>query len=44
MRGLAIFEAIVGQLYLAILVARLVGLRTPHNSMKPAGTRIRRQP
>lgn len=26
-RGLAIFEAIVGQLYLAILVARLVGLQ-----------------
>ena len=27
-RGLAIFEAIVGQLYLAVMVARLVGLRT----------------
>jgi hypothetical protein len=27
-RGLVIFEAIVGQLYLAILVARLVGLQT----------------
>lgn len=26
-RGLAVFEAIVGQLYLAVLVARLVGLR-----------------
>lgn len=27
-RGLAVFEAIVGQFYLAVLVARLVGLRT----------------
>lgn len=27
-RGLAIFEAIIGQFYLAVLVARLVGLRT----------------
>ena len=26
-RGLAVFEAIVGQFYLAVLVARLVGLR-----------------
>jgi len=28
MRGLAVFEAIIGQLYLAIMVARLVGLQT----------------
>jgi len=28
MRGLAVLEAIVGQLYLALLVARLVGLRS----------------
>lgn len=28
MRGLVIFEAVVGQLYLAIMVARLVGLQT----------------
>jgi hypothetical protein len=27
-RGLAVFEAVVGQFYLAVLVARLVGLRT----------------
>ena len=27
MRGLSVFEAIIGQLYLAILVARLVSLR-----------------
>ncbi|GGD60377.1 potassium channel family protein [Pseudoxanthomonas indica] len=27
MRGLALFECIVGQLYLALLIARLVGLR-----------------
>ncbi|MBU8974573.1 MULTISPECIES: potassium channel family protein [unclassified Lysobacter] len=32
MRGLAVFEAIIGQLYLAIMVARLVGLRTAAQS------------
>lgn len=31
-RGIAIFEAIVGQFYLAILVARLVGLQTASHS------------
>ena len=31
-RGLAVFEAIVGQFYLAILVARLVGLQTALHS------------
>lgn len=34
-RGLAIFEAIVGQLYLAILVARLVGLQTAAHPFTP---------
>ena len=34
-RGLAIFEAIVGQLYLAILVARLVGLQTAAHPLTP---------
>lgn len=32
MRGLAVLEAIVGQLYLALLVARLVGLRSAAHS------------
>lgn len=32
MRGLAVLEAIVGQLYLALLVARLVGLRSALHS------------
>lgn len=32
MRGLAVLEAIVGQLYLALLVARLVGLRSAVHS------------
>lgn len=31
-RGLAVFEAIVGQFYLAILVARLIGLQTASHS------------
>jgi len=32
MRGLAVFEAVIGQLYLALLVARLVGLQTAAHS------------
>ncbi|HEY9254322.1 MAG TPA: ion channel [Stenotrophomonas sp.] len=32
MRGLAVLEAIAGQLYLALLVARLVGLRSANHS------------
>lgn len=32
MRGLAVFEAIIGQLYLAIMVARLVSLRVAAQS------------
>jgi len=32
MRGLSVFEAIIGQLYLAILVARLVSLRAAGRS------------
>lgn len=32
MRGLSVFEAIIGQLYLAILVARLVSLRAARQS------------
>lgn len=32
MRGLAVFEAVIGQLYLALLVARLVGLQTAEHS------------
>ncbi|HVJ37759.1 MAG TPA: potassium channel family protein, partial [Stenotrophomonas sp.] len=32
MRGLAVQEAIAGQLYLALLVARLVGLRSANHS------------
>ncbi|GAA5073969.1 potassium channel family protein [Lysobacter panacisoli] len=32
LRGLAVFEAIFGQLYLAILVARLVGLHTAEHT------------
>lgn len=32
MRGLAVLEAIIGQMFLAILVARLVGLRTAEHS------------
>lgn len=31
-RGLAVFEAVIGQLYLALLVARLVGLQTAAHS------------
>ena len=31
-RGLAVFEAIFGQLYLAVMVARLVGLSGPSAS------------
>lgn len=31
-RGIAVFEAVVGQFYLAILVARLVGLQTAFHS------------
>ena len=31
-RGLAVFEAVIGQLYLALLLARLVGLQTAAHS------------
>lgn len=34
MRGLAVFEAIIGQLYLAIMVARLVSLRVATQSSR----------
>jgi len=38
MRGLAVLEAVIGQLYLALLVARLVGLHTAAHTMNPTPT------
>ena len=37
-RSLAFLEAIVGNLYLAVLVARLVGMYRPHSDVSTAST------